>query len=170
MRDVACAGYVAGNNTQFFAKGDPVRANLPAAVAGAAKFSLMTAQTNMMKRLSFADDLGAKYASMLAFPCWAAQFESGHLDTVLSITTRLLPWEVTSAAGGLHSSFPGGDTAYQQYQAKLNLRAVHFGEDMKAAENQVRRLCARLGFSALVLRRHRARLALGRTSSRRAPR
>ena len=127
MRDVACAGYVAGCNTQWFAK------EYGGAGTG---MSLDTAATNMMKRLSFADDVGVKYSSMLAFPCWAAQFESGHLDTVMSVTTRLLPWEVTSATGGTHQSFPGGQGAYTAYQSKLNLRSVHFGEDMKAAENQ----------------------------------
>ena len=46
-----------------------------------------------------------------------------------SITTRLLPWEVTSATGGDHNSFPGGENMFGLYQAKLNLRQVHFGED-----------------------------------------
>ena len=86
--------------------------------------------------MSFADDLGAKYSSMLAFPCYAGQFESGHLDTVMSVTTRLLPWEVTTATGGTHNSFPGGPDAYKAYANALNLRSIHFGEDMKAAENQ----------------------------------
>ena len=99
--------------------------------------SAATAATNMMNRLSFANDMGAKYASMLAFPCTAQQFSSGYLDTVMSVTTRLLPWEVTSATGGTHSSFPGGEAAYTEYRNKLNLRSIHFGEDMKAAENQV---------------------------------
>lgn len=128
MRDVACAGYVAGCNTQWFAK--------RYGAGGGGGMSLATAQTEMMKRLSFADDIGAKYSSMLAFPCWAGQFESGHLDTVMSVTTRLLPWEVTTATGGTHQSFPGGPGAYAQYSTKLNLRSIHFGEDMKAAENQ----------------------------------
>ena len=128
MRDVACAGYVAGCNTQWFAKSY--------GAGGGAGMSLATAQTEMMKRLSFADDVGAKYSSMLAFPCWADQFESGHLDTVMSVTTRLLPWEVTTATGGTHQSFPGGPGAYAVYATALNLRSVHFGEDMKAAENQ----------------------------------
>jgi len=123
MRDVACAGYVAGCNTQWFAHNYPD--------ADARKWSLSKAQTNMMKRLSFADDVGAKYSSMLAFPCYAQQFESGHLDTVMSVTTRLLPWEVTTATGGDHMSFPGGQEAFTAYSGKLNLRSVHFGEDMK---------------------------------------
>ena len=123
MRDIACAGYVAGCNTQFFAKKND------------GSFSLDEAQNNIMRRLSFADDVGASYASMLAFPCMAGQFESGHLDTVMSVTTRLLPWEVTSAGGGMHKSFPGGEEMFKEYSNTLGLSSIHFGEDMKAAEN-----------------------------------
>ena len=47
-----------------------------------------------------------------------------------SITTRLLPWEVTSATGGDHNSFPGGEKLFAIYSQMLNLRC--FGEDMKA--------------------------------------
>ena len=126
MRDVACAGYVAGCNVLFFAQKSD----------GSDDYNCAHATTNMMERLSFSNDVGAKYASMLAFPCTAQQFSSGHLDTVMSVTTRLLPWEVTTATGGDHRSFPGGQEVFKEYQAKLNLRSVHFGEDMKAAENQ----------------------------------
>ena len=126
MRDVACAGYVAGCNTLFFAQDSE----------GANDFSTINATKNMMERLSFSNDVGAKYASMLAFPATAQQFSSGHLDTVMSVTTRLLPWEVTSATGGDHHSFPGGQMVYNAYANALNLRSVHFGEDMKPAEIQ----------------------------------
>ncbi len=44
------------------------------------------------------------------------------------MTTRLLPWEVTSATGGDHHSFPGGQQVYQAYSNALNLRSIHFGE------------------------------------------
>jgi hypothetical protein len=124
MRDIACAGYVAGCNTRWFAK------------KTGGTYGLDEAAVNMMNRLSFADEMTSKYGSMLAFPCWAGQFESGDLDTVCSITTRLLPWEVTSAGSGSNESFPGGAKAFEQYSSKLNLRSVHFGEDMKAVENQ----------------------------------
>lgn len=122
MRDIACAGYVAGCNTQFFTN-------------EAGTHTLATGQNNIMRRLSFADDVGGSYQSMLAFPCHAGQFVSGHLDTVCSVTTRLLPWEVTSAGGGTHNSFPGGDAMFREYNNKLGLSSIHFGEDMKAAEN-----------------------------------
>ena len=63
---------------------------------------------------------------MLAFPCYEGQFNSGQLDTVMSVTTRLLPWEVNQA--GLHASFPGGDDMYRVYNAELQLSQVHYGE------------------------------------------
>ena len=43
---------------------------------------------------------------------------------------------MTSATGGDHNSFPGGEKMFGAYSQALNLRQVHFGEDMKAAENQ----------------------------------
>ena len=123
MRDVACSGYVTGCNTTWFSK-------------GTGDYTLSRAAIAIMERLSFANDAGAHYGSMLSFPAFDEQFRSGHLDTVMSITTRLLPWEVTSATGGTHNSFPGGEDMYKLYSGVLNLRQVHFGEDMKAAENQ----------------------------------
>ena len=122
MKDVACAGYVAGGNTRWFAQDEK----------GA--FSMETAQDALQARLSFSHDDTDRYSSMLAFPCYEGQFNSGQLDTVMSVTTRLLPWEVNNA--GLHMSFPGGDDMFQIYNAALQLSQVHYGEDMKAAENQ----------------------------------
>jgi len=124
MRDVACAGYEAGCNTTFFSKKTD------------GSHTLEQAAQSMAARLSFSEGPGGKYGSMLAFPSTAQQFVSGQLDTVMSVTTRLLPWEVTTATGGKHDSFPGGEAVYAEYSNKLQLRSVHFGEDMKAAENQ----------------------------------
>ena len=123
MRDIACAGYVAGGNCRWFAK-DPEDGD----------FNAKTARDQIMSRLSFADDVTDKYASMLAFPAHEGQFMSGQLDTVMSVTTRILPWEVTGSA--THDSFPGGDKMYAKYASALNLGQVHYGEDMKSAENQ----------------------------------
>jgi hypothetical protein len=126
MRDVACAGYVAGMNTTFFARNP-----------GAKTYSLETARQNMQDRLSFADDVGAKYGSMLAFPATEQQLEANQgFDTVMSVTSRLLPWELTGPNARDHSSFPGGQAVYKEYDNKLGLSGVHYGEDMKAAENQ----------------------------------
>ena len=112
-----------------------------------------------MKRLAFADDVGAPYDSMLAFPAAAGQFINGALDTVMcaaagasalfavrsrafllrssrSITSRLLPWEVQSTSRpNSHNSFPGGEKMYLKYAGALQLHSIHFGEDMKASEN-----------------------------------
>ena len=122
MRDIACAGYVAGCNTRWFA-GTPGGMNKG------------LAQENIQDRLSFADDVSDRYASMLAFPAHEGQFTSGQLDTVMSVTGRLLPWEVNGASTLTHESFPGGEAMYKQYQSILGLGSVHYGEDMKAAEN-----------------------------------
>ena len=124
MRDIACAGYVAGCNTRWFA-------GLP----GKNAMSSEEARQNIQDRLSFADDVSDRYASMLAFPAHEGQFTSGQLDTVMSVTGRLLPWEVNGASKMKHESFPGGEDMYQAYQGILGLGSVHYGEDMKAAEN-----------------------------------
>ena len=124
MRDVACAGYVAGCNTRWFAKDED------------GNFTSDQAALAIQDRLSFAHDDTDRYASMLAFPCYEGQFESGQLDTVMSVTTRLLPWEVNNS--GLHGSFPGGQEAYAVYSGALQLGQVHYGEDMKAAGSRRR--------------------------------
>ena len=129
MRDVACAGYVAGCNTRFFAD-----TGEKDAATGRKKMSAKAAMGAIQDRLSFADDMTDKYQSILAFPCWEDQFENSQLDTVMSVTGRLLPWEVTGAQN--HESFPGGEQVYLKYKAALNLDQVHYGEDLKAAENQ----------------------------------
>ena len=118
MRDVACAGYVAGMNTTFFAREQ-----------GEKKYSLETARQNIQDRLSFADDVGAKYGSMLAFPATEQQLEANQgFDTVMSVTSRLLPWELTGPNARDHSSFPGGQKVYEAYEKELGLSGVHYGE------------------------------------------
>ena len=123
MRDVACAGYVAGGNVRFFAEDHD------------GNFTTDACNANLMSRLAFDDDVTDKYASMLAFPAMEGQFKGGQLDTCMSVTTRLLPWEVSNTS--THDSFPGGDEMFNAYQNVLNLKQIHYGEDMKAAENQV---------------------------------
>ena len=147
MRDIACAQYVAGGNCKFFATGQ----------ASGGQASLDTCKNNMMKRLAFADDVGAPYDSMLAFPARAGQFTNGALDTVMcaaatvkprplllaharlapfhrSITSRLLPWEVQSTtAPNTHNSFPGGEQVYAAYSQALQLHTIHFGAPLSAA-------------------------------------
>ena len=79
MRDIACAGYVAGANTRWFAQkpnGD---------------FDAQHARDEIQSRLSFDDDITDRYASMLAFPAHEKQFQSGQLDTVMRCATALQP-------------------------------------------------------------------------------
>ena len=117
MRDIACAGYVAGGNCRWFAKD-----------IGTGLFNKEAAQANIASRLSFDDDMSDRYASMLAFPAHEDQFQGGQLDTVMSITGRLLPWEVTGASSLTHDSFPGGEEMFKFYKPILNLAQVHYGE------------------------------------------
>ena len=71
MKDVACAGYVAGGNTRWFAQDEK------------GNFSKDQAADALQARLSFSHDDTDRYASMLAFPCYEGQFNSGQLDTVM---------------------------------------------------------------------------------------
>jgi len=87
----------------------------------------------MTDRLSFAQDASGEYDSMLAF---AVPLDSGSKrDQVMSISSRLLPWEVATGQG--HDYFPGGNTYghFEYYKRVYQLDQVHFGEDIRAAEN-----------------------------------
>ena len=54
---------------------------------------------------------------------------------MISITDRLLPWEVARNAAPAKTYFPGGKTAYDFYKGKHQLNQIHFGEDVRATEN-----------------------------------
>jgi hypothetical protein len=119
MRDIMASGYRAGGNTKFF---DP-------------NGDLTTIRDNIMARLSFEDGDGSNDAqpeSLLAFPLTTAEYNAGAMNTEMSITSRLLPWEVN---GREHNSFPGGKEMYEFYNNRIQLRAVHFGEDVRATEH-----------------------------------
>ena len=115
LKDIMANGYRAGGNVKFFGKtADDIKKGL-------------------QSRLNFDDvESDAAMPSMLAFPMTAEQYESGAMDTVMSVTTRLLPWEVTN---GSHNSFPGGADMQKLYERLIGLRAIHFGEDLRASEN-----------------------------------
>ena len=91
MRDVACSGYVTGNNTTWFS-------------SGSGGYSLSAAATNMMTRLSFANDAGARYGSMLAFPAFDEQFRSGQLDTVMCAAATVSPFAAARSRACLLAS------------------------------------------------------------------
>ena len=124
MRDVMCSGYVAGGNTSFFGvekRGDVATAR------GVAN--------DITSRLNFDDDASGEYKSMLSFIVKRGE-GSTQRDQVMSITSRLLPWEVTRQAEDQHDFFPGGKAAYPIYNSLYQLDAIHYGQDVRATENQ----------------------------------
>jgi len=123
MRDIACGGYVAGGNCDFFADLKSDGADI-----------LSSAATSMQARLNFASDPDEKYGSMLAFPLLPDQWNNGKIDNTISITSRLLPWDMNNAAPR-DKSFPGGEAFYTIYDQFLGLGSVHYGEDVRASEN-----------------------------------
>ena len=121
LRDIMCSGYVAGGNTRFFGE----------AASKSGGYKAAEIVTAMNDRLAFTDDASGDYESMLAF---AVPLDSGSKrDQVFSISSRLLPWEVTS--GQKHEYFPGGQDHHAYYTTAYGLNTVHFGEDIRAAEN-----------------------------------
>ena len=124
MRDIMCSGYVAGCNTAFFgekASRKKKGAYTPDDVKGAIE-----------NRLAFQDDSQGEYESMLAF-C-APYLDGAKRDQVISITDRLLPWEVTSP-GRSKEYFPGEAKNYQAARTAFRLDTIHYGEDVRASEN-----------------------------------
>ena len=129
MRDVMCSGYVAGGNTAFFG----TRYN-----DNGTKIDIVTAanaQADIASRLNFDDDASGEYRSMMSFIVKRGAGGSQR-DQVMSITSRLLPWEVTRPSNEQHDFFPGGAKAYPIYKDKYNLDAIHYGQDVRATENQ----------------------------------
>ena len=141
LRDIMCSGYVAGGNTKFFGE-DAAKAN-----GGTSSKDMI--RRALTKRLSFEDDASGEYDSMLAFAVPLGS--NSKRDQVMSISARLLPWEVTSNTP--HDYFPGGPAHYAYYSRELGLDQIHFGEDIRAAENmefisQARAAAMRLSFCA----------------------
>lgn len=124
MRDIAAAGYVAGGNTLFFG-----------AEAGQKEFRSGTAVRQLTERLTFAESDNGKYHSMMAFPVSNQAYETGMYDTAISVTSRLLPWEVTHGNSSAHTYFPGGNAMFEMYRKMLQLDSIHYGEDVRATES-----------------------------------
>lgn len=124
MRDIACAGYVAGGNCDFFMKHGP---------SNGLKIDDYITDTlaGISKRLE-ADPNGEKAGSMLAFPLDPKQWESGKMDTSFSLTNRVLPWDTQSQS---MSPFPSGDKLRDIYMDAFKLSEIHYGEDTRALEN-----------------------------------
>jgi hypothetical protein len=134
MRDVMCSGYVAGGNTRFF--GTPEGGKFDATAGAEVPATDEAVLRDLNARLSFADDASGDYCSMLAFLSpYAIEVGTSSRDQVISISDRLLPWEVSKNADPSKSYFPGGPGVYDRYKAKFNLSQIHFGEDVRATEN-----------------------------------
>ena len=128
MRDVMCSGYVAGGNCTFF--GLPYN---QATFTTAARTEDI--QRTLNERLSFADDATGEYASMLAFLSGYRSEIASQRDQVISISDRLLPWEVSKNSDPEKKYFPGGRNGWARYSQAWNLGQIHFGEDVRATEN-----------------------------------
>ena len=89
----------------------------------------------MSARLAFDDDVSGDYASMLAFACPYSEAATQSRDQVISISDRLLPWEVSRSNDPEKAYFPGGKDGFDLYKSKYGLSTIHFGEDVRAAEN-----------------------------------
>ena len=127
LRDIMCSGYVAGGNTRFFGESEAKKSG------GTRKYTSQAIIQAMTNRLSFVDDASGEYESMLAF---AVPYGHGdRRDQVYSLSARLLPWEVTRGESNWHDYFPGGKLHYEYYSPRYGLEQVHFGEDIRAAEN-----------------------------------
>ena len=139
MRDIMCSGYVAGGNTRWFAADIGTNELKPPGTGTEeiAYFDAQRAETvdNITKRLSFDDDSSGEYASLLAFACSYPDELSGSRDQVISISDRLLPWEVAKNQAPAKTYFPGGPKNYTRYKNLYQLDQIHFGEDVRATEN-----------------------------------
>jgi len=137
MRDIMCSGYVAGCNTRFFGQDrrrpDPNNPNQMTGY-GTVNGHFQSIKDAITERLSFVDDSSGLYDSMLAFP--GSINEGEKRDQVVSITDRLLPWEVTLHEPDQYKYFPGGRAARDAYKGLYGLDTIHFGEDIRAAEAQ----------------------------------
>lgn len=128
LRDIMCSGYVAGGNTRFFGE-----EAAPKDAKGNRPYTSEGIKEAIAKRLSFHDDASGEYESMLAFAVPADQGQKR--DQVITLSSRLLPWEVTRASEDWHSYFPGGKTHWNHYKTHYGLEQIHFGEDVRAVEN-----------------------------------
>ena len=144
MRDIMATGYVAGGNCQFFGMDKTnqwVRHGYEGNVTDATKTQVsqelyQRVKESINERLSFHDDASGEYASMMAFLCPYSEVTSGYRDQVISLSERLLPWEVTRhTTNSTKDYFPGGQTGFNSYKEAVGLNQLHFGEDVRAVEN-----------------------------------
>ena len=132
MRDIMCTGYVAGGNCRFFG----CRKDNEFAPNTSEEERIAKIREDINKRLSFHDEVSGEYASMLAFISPYSDVTGGYRDQVISLSERLLPWEVTRHTTNTQKDyFPGGPMGFSYYKDQIGLNQLHFGEDVRAVEN-----------------------------------
>ena len=136
MRDIMCSGYVAGGNTLFFGQTDYMARKKGAAADAVVPYAKTEIQQAIMDRLNFVDDASGEYEAMMAFV--VPYGDGAKRDQVISISSRLLPWEVTMNAENQYRYFPGGQNAALKtfYMDRYQLDHIHHGEDIRASEAQ----------------------------------
>ena len=127
MRDIMMAGYKAGGNCRWF--GTPPTSN------DAKNLKASDVQDGIQQRLQFVDDASGEYGSLMAFACPFKDEKTSARDQVISITDRLLPWEVGANSYPVKSYFPGGTAGYNAYRDQYGLNLIHYGEDVRSSEN-----------------------------------
>ena len=127
MRDIMMAGYKAGGNCRWF--GSTVTSN------DAKNLDKGKVADGIQQRLQFVDDASGEYGSLMAFACPWKEEKTSARDQVISITDRLLPWEVGATAYPVKNYFPGGMKGYDAYKKAYGLDLIHYGEDVRSSEN-----------------------------------
>ena len=131
LRDIMCSAYTAGGNTKFFCtpEGGTVDLGPGGPLESPEKFGQVV-RNAIESRLNFEDE-NADYASMLAFVSSYKEESRGARDQVMSISQRVLPWDVSASSDQKH--FPGGDAGYTIYKLLYGLDMIHHGEDQRAS-------------------------------------
>lgn len=144
MRDIMCASYEAGADARFFGSRDPDTGEV---VTGRAK--AQNIRKAVRSRLEFQKEYSDLYESMFAFLApWDANDQFMQDNAFSLLGNSGLPWDtgtgtnVAAAAGaggrGEHAdvNFPGGYANWFRYDALLQLRQIHTGEDQGQRQRQ----------------------------------
>ena len=121
-RDVCCAGYVAGGNVGYFTKGRN------------GQCSMIEGQKNLTERLGVNSGMTDYHPSLFAFPSMEEHtIAHTQMDTVMSLTGRMLPWNTSNPQDDAKDKFPGGKEMFDSYKKGINFGSIHYGEDGQAS-------------------------------------
>jgi hypothetical protein len=135
MRDIMMTGYQAGSNCKWFGTNNTNDTKTGDKTGGGRALTVASVQEDIQERLAFTDDASGEYGSMLAFAHSYKDATEHQRDQVISISERLLPWEISRANPPSKTYFPGGNAGFDAYKASYGLTSLHFGEDVRATEN-----------------------------------